>query len=436
MPAAGSDVASTAPPDDHALRILYVVYWGAAEPLGQSLVLPSVRRLAASARLSLLTFEKRQDLRRDDEMRGIRASLDDAGVAWLSLRYHKRPKWPATAWDVLWGILRGTLHGLRLRPHVVHGRTFLGGLMGIGIACLLRARFVYHAEGAYADEQVDAGVWREKGLPHRLARRLEAWLCARADGVIVLSEGARERAAALRSRRAGPASTLVVPSTVDTERFAAAAAAVVRDPEAATFVYMGSTGGRYRLDGVAAFVAAARRVFPQARLNVLTPRDLAQAEAALRASALSPDCWRVESLPHSQVPLALAACLAGVHFLRGGLADAHGAPTKLGEYWAAGLPAVVTPGMGDADEIIRRERVGVVVEEESERGLLAAAEQLRVLLRDADLAERCRQVAARSFGVGPACQRQIELYRALVRLPAMRRTETKGARRRGRRGAL
>ncbi len=40
-------------------RILYLVYWGAGEPLGQALVLPSVKRLAQlGARITLVTFEK------------------------------------------------------------------------------------------------------------------------------------------------------------------------------------------------------------------------------------------------------------------------------------------------------------------------------------------------------------------------------------------
>jgi glycosyltransferase involved in cell wall biosynthesis len=409
-------MASALPPARRPLRVLYVVYWGGAEPLGQSLVLPSVRRLAESVRLSLLTFEKPHHLRQRGEMQRIRSLLDEAGVTWLTLRYHKRPKWPATALDILSGIVRGALHGLRLRPDIVHGRTFVGGLMGLCVARLLRVRFVYHAEGAYGDEQVDAGVWRENGWPHRLARRLEAGLCAQAAAVIVLSERARDRAAESRAPR-DSSRLIVVPSTVDVERFAVPAAAQTPGAGASAFVYMGSIGGRYRLESVAAFVACARSVFPSARLMVLTPLEPGRAEATLRASPLPAERWQVASVPHSQVPQVLSGCLAGLHFLRQGLADSHGAPTKLGEYWAAGLPVVVTPQMGDAEEILRRERVGVVVREETEAAFLLAASELRQLLEDGDLAVRCRHVASRHFGLAQACDRQLALYQEVVPSP-------------------
>jgi hypothetical protein len=53
--------------------ILYLVYWGAAEPLGQSIVLPPVRRLSQlGARVTLMTFDKAGDLARRRDMQQIR----------------------------------------------------------------------------------------------------------------------------------------------------------------------------------------------------------------------------------------------------------------------------------------------------------------------------------------------------------------------------
>src|SRR5215510_13687054 len=113
-------------------RVLYLVYWGAAEPLGQSLVLPAVKRLARlGVDLSLVTFEKPQDLERKPLIGGIRDSLDELGVRWIPLRYHKRPKVPATAFDLVQGCARSIATLLRMSPDIIHARTFIGGLMGL-----------------------------------------------------------------------------------------------------------------------------------------------------------------------------------------------------------------------------------------------------------------------------------------------------------------
>ena len=46
-----------------------------------------------------------------------------------------------------------------------------------------------------------------------------------------------------------------------------------------------------------------------------------------------------------------------------GLSDGGSSPTKVGEYSAMGLPVMATSGLGDMDEVIRRERVGVIVQD-------------------------------------------------------------------------
>src|SRR5438552_1659254 len=141
-------------------RVLYIVYWGAAEPLGQSLVLPAVRRLAEmGVDLTLVTFEKPQDLARREEIAHIRGALNQRGVRWVPLRYHKRPKVPATAFDFVQGCVRSIASHLGARPDIIHARTFVGGLMGLALTPVLRAKLIYHNEGFYPDEQVDGGVW-------------------------------------------------------------------------------------------------------------------------------------------------------------------------------------------------------------------------------------------------------------------------------------
>ena len=89
-------------------------------------------------------------------------------------------------------------------------------------------------------------------------------------------------------------------------------------------------------------------------------------------------------------------------------------PTKIGEYWAVGLPVVTTPNVSDTDEIIKAEKVGVIVAEHSEVAYVNAFEELKELLKDPNLDKRCRKAAVDNYGLIPACERQIELYKAII----------------------
>lgn len=400
-------------------HVLYVVYWGVAEPLGRSLVLPAVVRLASlGADITLLSFDKPGDLARAEQMLRIRASLAQAGVEWVPLRYHKRPKWPATALDVLQGVVRGLWARRRGPIDIVHARTFVGGVIGRILAPLLRARLVFHNEGFYPDEQVDGGIWAFGSPPHRLARAVESGLYAGADGIVALSARACDEIARRPAVRAKGTPVVLVPSCVDLARFAwpspGRQVPATSTGGAPRLVYVGSIGGRYLFAQVAAFVGVARRLFGDARLRVLTPTDPAQVRASLTGAGLAQGAWSVAWVPHEKMPEELAAQDAGLFFLTQGLSEHGCSPTKIGEYWASGLPVVTTPNVGDSEDVIARERVGVVVRELSERGYERALLELQELRADPELASRCRAAAEAHYGLESACLRQYDLYRRLV----------------------
>lgn len=393
--------------------ILYVVYWGAAEPLGQSLVLPAMKKLAdLGAQLTLVTFEKPVDLKRADEISRIRELLNESGVHWIPLRYHKHPKVPATAFDFSQGYARSVVSQLGARPDVVHSRTFVGGLMGLAIAPTLRSKLIYHNEGFYPDEQVDAGVWKLDSAPHRFARLLERRLYSRADGVIALSHKAKaiiEKLPAVESKRTP---VIVVPSCVDLDHFRWNHRQSI-SPDVLRLVYVGRVGGRYDLERIGRFAVAALNQ-GMVNLRILTPSDPNLVRSTLEAAGLPSEAWSMDCVRYGAIPTELASQHAGVHFLPQGVSDHGGSPTKIGEYWAAGLPVVVSPNAGDSDEIIRRERVGVIVEANSDEANRRAAIDLRALLDDSELPLRCRRAAEMHYALGPACERQFSLYEKLT----------------------
>jgi hypothetical protein len=70
--------------------------------------------------------------------------------------------------------------------------------------------------------------------------------------------------------------------------------------------------------------------------------------------------------------------------------------------------------VSDTDEIVHRERVGVIVKEHSEAGYREAARTLRAVLEDVDLGARCRHAAESHYALEPACDRQMALYRSVL----------------------
>src|SRR6187200_729932 len=84
-----------------SLRSLYICYLSLEDPLVETQVVAYLEGLASRGHtIHLLTFEPRLEAERK---RSWAADLKRRGIAWRSLRYHKRPSLPATLYDALAG---------------------------------------------------------------------------------------------------------------------------------------------------------------------------------------------------------------------------------------------------------------------------------------------------------------------------------------------
>lgn len=398
--------------DVRGVHLLYIAYWGVREPLGQALMVPPLLRFArAGMRVTLVSFEKPHHLADRAGVEESRRQFKAAGIRWLPLRYHKRPTAPATAFDIAQGIVRSVLVSQRRPPDIVLGRSYLGGLIAQRVSRILRKPFVFHSEGFWPDEQIDGGRWTAGSRPYKMTKGWESAMFRRADAVITLTHAAREIVSTLRRHKSAD-SIVVVPSCVDLERFQPAADTSATGA-ACRMIYIGSLGFRYRGEEMARFVRVARREMPLS-LTILSHSEADMIRDVMRAEGVEDPAWSLDFVPHTAMPAMMQRHDAGLFFLVQGASTRVCSPTKIGEYWACGLPVVTTPGVGDVDAVVRRERVGVVVEADTEEAHRAAARELRELLADPDLPQRCRAMAETYYSLERGVETQLRLYRRLA----------------------
>ncbi len=396
------------------VKIIYVVYWGALEPLGQSLVVPAVIKLAQmGADVTLVTFDKPKDLADKDEVRRVKKMFEDEGIRWFPLKYNAGSA--KTLFDVGHGIAHGIARRLREKFDIVHARTYVGGLIGLFLAPMLGAKFIYHNEGFYPDEQVDGGVWKLNSRPHRVAKWLENVMYAHADGIIALSHHAENIIKQLPSIVRHRTPVIFVPSCVDLDRFKFLKANSPARNGETKFVYIGSVGARYTLDNIGRFVSIALEADNAVRLQIYSRAVPSLIRKMLSDGGLSDSSWELSAVPYSEMSRCLSEHDVGLFSLTEGISEHGCSPTKIGEYWATGLPVVTTPNVSDTDEIIRREKVGVVLKNHTKDAHTTAFRELQELLKDPELAVRCRRAAEKHYSLTPACERQIALYKRLTK---------------------
>lgn len=403
------------------MRSLYICYFGLREPLVQTQVLPYLRGLAAEGvGITLLTFEPGgKGSWIEGEQLEARETLARDGIRWTSLRYHRRPTLFATLWDVMAGALKAARLRRSAAIDLFHGRSDVGALMGLVARRLAGGRVVFDIRGLLADEYADAGHWHRGGLLYRLTRAGERVLLKRSDGFVVLTRRAREMLFGEDASRP----IEVIPTCIDRRRFAPVdevPASKLRETlelpaDRLIIVYAGALGGWYLADDLVRFVEIARGVDPAVFALVLTQSPPDEMTRLLRRAGLGEGDYRVLRAAPAEIPAWLSASDLGISLIRTAGSKVASSPTKFAEYLAAGLPIVSTAGIGDVDDLIRREGIGVVVESNDDAVLRDAFERGRRLALDSGTRARCRRVAWREFdleSVGIARYRR--LYESLL----------------------
>ena len=390
-------------------RTLYLCYFGLREPLVQTQVLPYLRKLAeAGVRVNLLTFEpKLKELWTDEQLEAERARLEAEGIRWHWRAYHKRPSLPATLYDVAVGARLASKLVKRGEADVLHARGHVPALMAALAKRRAGGRVLFDIRGFMPEEYTDAGVWPEGGALYRGVKRVERFLFNSADAFVVLTEKAREilfpgRAGADEKGRP----VEVIPCCVDFRRFRAADETPREELRRElglegrrVVVYVGSFGGWYMAEETARFMALAYRQDPQTFALVMTQTPPEQIAARLRELGVPEDSFRVGRVAPNDVPKYLKASDVAVSFIRACYSKLSSSPTKIAEYLAAGLPVVTNSGVGDVDEVIEGDRVGVVIRDFDDETFRRALEEVEALRAEGDLAERARESAERRFDI-------------------------------------
>jgi glycosyltransferase involved in cell wall biosynthesis len=384
------------------MRVVYVSYDGALDPLGASQIMPYLRGLSArGVHFSLVSFEKPARWADVAAREAARSALTEAGIAWHPLVYHKRPRIPATLWDLRRGAQTVARAVTETRAQIVHCRGDLAMTMARWSGIGRSARLLYDVRGFFADERVESGSWRGGSLVDRFVRRLERANRASAAGLVVLTEKGREvlaRAAPLPPHR-------VIPTCVDTERFRPRAASEIPD---FGLVYSGSLGTWYMASEMVSFARETAALLPRPPL-FLTP-DVAEA----RRHGVDTSWAALQSVEPADVPSWLRRATAAFFFIRPTPAKRASSPTKLGEALASGLPVVANRGIGDVDDLVEESGVAALLRGFDSASYREAMARLRVLLAEPSIAMRCRHVAETRLSTSVGVDLYYRLYEEIL----------------------
>jgi glycosyltransferase involved in cell wall biosynthesis len=338
--------------------VLYISYDGLTDSLGQSQILPYLKRLSdLNNKIVIISYEKESLYKKEGSK--IREVVDANGLTWIPLKYTKRPPVVSTIFDIIKGFRTCKKLNRKHRFEIVHCRGYIAAVIGKKLKKNFGVKFIFDMRGWWPDEKLESGFWDKKRYKpvYNYFKKLEREFFQNCDYAVSLTYKGKEEI--IKQNLAPEINIGVIPTCVDFEIFKEPSGNFKAEmrrqlniyDEEKVFLYSGSVGGNYDpcmlIDAFLAF----QDLYPTSYLLILSKDSLTPAiqkqfaDAAIKRMS-------IYNAPFSKVTDYLRSADVGFIYYKMSFSTIGRSPTKLGEYWASGIPAIALKGIGDVDKII------------------------------------------------------------------------------------
>lgn len=252
-----------------------------------------------------------------------------------------------------------------------------------------RVKVIFDADGFPIQERVDFAGMNKDSLYYRLLNQEENKMLHLADRILVRSKKAKEKHGDAIGE--GKASKIVTVANgrdadhfnIDQEKRKVARERLGLKEQHVLWVYTGSLGPQYRLEEMLVLFEMYWKTNPQARFLILSPQQ--EIDLTFLPSKIK-NCVSIQAVEYEEIPTFLNAGDLGLSLRKEAPSIAGLSPIKTGEYLIMGMPVILSPGVGDTDEILRGKDFAFFWEKGEEEALMLWLQNLKLqhpsLIRD------------------------------------------------------
>ena len=366
---------------------------GLLSAIGYSqIVRPAIALASKGFKIQLVSLEQLGGARQ------LAVELSQAGIGWFYERFEPGGSPKVYARNV------AKLSALALRadkPDVAWIRGFPAAPVGVMLS-LRGVPFVYDIRGFWVDQRAASDAWPRAAVT--AARALEALYYRRAAAAVSLTQLGADDIARGRFgswRKGKPA--VVIPTCVDYDAFTSRTKSI-----GLRVGFVGSVNADYCVDESIALFAALQKIRPDARLICVSAQH-----AQLKALAEKAGISNIEafSANHRDMPAIMSTLDWGLLLLKESDVKRASMPTKLAEFFAAGVRPVHYGCNSELAEWVAKTGSGFTLGSLSE--LPAAAERMATTPFDTEAVAKARSIAEAHFSLRAGVDRYARLFASL-----------------------
>lgn len=367
------------------VKVLFICYWGIEDSLTIATVLPRLKVL-----------QQRQDIEQIVLVTIERETMNAHDATYLSslntikhLPYHSGKR-NGRLLEKAFDFVHIPEYLVKItREHnidYIWAHSAPAGALAYKLWSKTKLPFYVSSFEPHSEYMAESGVWSRFGLKYLFQRYWEKKQKQLSAGLMPVAENYKEQ---LIREGVPPEKIFTVPCSVNATDFEydsnireSFRGKLNWDKAVTIGIYVGKFGDLYYDHEAFQIYNKCFELFPDFRLIILTPRPQERILQQLKEHNIDLNKVYINSVPHEQVPAYLSTADLAFATYKPGPSKKYLSPVKIGEYWANGLPVLLTEGVGDDSDIIKNEGGGALFNLQEEGSLELAIKKIQQILKD------------------------------------------------------
>lgn len=276
--------------------------------------------------------------------------------------------------------------------NILHARSFFPSIIShiIKLLSLRKISVIYDTRGVFIEEEIYKGHWNSNSIKTKIFRLIDKYLLQNSDYIIVVSNKHKEYLNKLYPKLSFDNRITVINNKLHINK---EFNSDIKDQNKIIGIYSGSAAAWQKIDDIVSLIKISNEHFQNINYKILTYDPVPFNNLFFGYNGKN---YQIESTSHDSVFNVLTKCSFGILLRENIIVNQVSSPLKFAEYLHAGLPVLMSEGVGDYEEIILKYNVGVVIRNND---IINSIKKMIELLKDSEIHKRCNEVAQKEFNI-------------------------------------
>lgn len=396
-------------------NILFITRNGLLEPLGQSQILSYLVPLSKDFSISIISFEKNSDFENKEHLSKINSVCHNNNINWKPLKYRKTIRQLSVILGFVELFLKVTLICKKQHINIIHARSYFPAFIALLIYKLYGIPFVFDMRALWVDELVASKRLKIKSIAYNVTRYLERKCFKHSASIVSLTKTAIIHIDEIHPTLNIISKASYIPTCTNLEHFKLKKFEPVSNYDKIIISSVGTLlSGWFRLDIFKKVVNILLSNY-DVYFEILTRDDPNKVYQILELDDILLDKISIESVLFEDVPSKISKHNGSILFYNTDVSRLGSCPTRMGELFGVGVPILANPGVGDFKDIILKNRLGVIIENDySLEEIKRSIDKFFRLIKEKNISIRSRKIAEELFSLESGVKNYHSIYSHLV----------------------